>query len=50
MVVPTQDLIRIDTTNGNETEVAQNADERVHVDDLVLAARFHVALAKRVLG
>lgn len=27
-----------------------NADERVHVDDLTLSARFHVALARRVLG
>lgn len=27
-----------------------NADERVHVEDLILAARFHVALARRVLG
>lgn len=27
-----------------------NADERVHVDDLVLSAGFHVALAKRMLG
>jgi len=27
-----------------------NANERVHVDDLVLATRFHVALAQRVLG
>jgi acetylornithine deacetylase/succinyl-diaminopimelate desuccinylase-like protein len=27
-----------------------NADERVHVDDLLLATRFHVDLARRVLG
>ena len=27
-----------------------NADERVHVDDLSLSARFHVALARRLLG
>ena len=27
-----------------------NADERIHVDDLALSARFHVALAKRLLG
>jgi acetylornithine deacetylase/succinyl-diaminopimelate desuccinylase-like protein len=27
-----------------------NADERVHVDDLYLSARFHVALARRLLG
>ena len=27
-----------------------NADERVHVDDLLLSARFHVDLARRVLG
>jgi acetylornithine deacetylase/succinyl-diaminopimelate desuccinylase-like protein len=26
-----------------------NADERVHVDDLTLAARFHVELARRML-
>ncbi|MGZ8743935.1 MAG: M20/M25/M40 family metallo-hydrolase [Nocardioides sp.] len=27
-----------------------NANERVHVDDLLLAVRFHVALARRLLG
>lgn len=27
-----------------------NADERIHVDDLLLATRFHVDLARRVLG
>ena len=27
-----------------------NADERVHVDDLHLSARFHLALARRLLG
>jgi len=27
-----------------------NADERVHVDDLLLATRFHLDLARRVLG
>ena len=27
-----------------------NADERVHVDDLRLSARFHLALARRLLG
>jgi len=27
-----------------------NADERIHVDDLRLSARFHVALARRLLG
>ncbi|QZY30601.1 M20/M25/M40 family metallo-hydrolase [Nocardioides coralli] len=27
-----------------------NADERIHVDDLLVSARFHVALARRVLG
>jgi acetylornithine deacetylase/succinyl-diaminopimelate desuccinylase-like protein len=27
-----------------------NADERVHVDDLHLSARFHVALARRLLA
>jgi acetylornithine deacetylase/succinyl-diaminopimelate desuccinylase-like protein len=27
-----------------------NADERVHVDDLLLSTRFHVDLARRVLG
>jgi acetylornithine deacetylase/succinyl-diaminopimelate desuccinylase-like protein len=27
-----------------------NADERVHVDDLSLSARFHVALVRRLLG
>ena len=27
-----------------------NADERVHVDDLRLSTRFHVALARRLLG
>ena len=27
-----------------------NADERVHVDDLVLSARFHADLARRMLG
>ena len=27
-----------------------NADERVHVDDLELATRFHVDLARRLLG
>ncbi|HTW21630.1 MAG TPA: M20/M25/M40 family metallo-hydrolase [Mycobacteriales bacterium] len=27
-----------------------NADERVHVDDLLLAVRFHLDLARRVLG
>ncbi|QBR90983.1 M20/M25/M40 family metallo-hydrolase [Nocardioides euryhalodurans] len=27
-----------------------NADERVHVDDLHFSARFHLALAKRLLG
>ena len=27
-----------------------NADERVHVDDLLLATRFHVFLAQRLLG
>nr|WP_246299041.1 M20/M25/M40 family metallo-hydrolase [Nocardioides panaciterrulae] len=27
-----------------------NADERVHVDDLLLAVEFHLALARRVLG
>jgi acetylornithine deacetylase/succinyl-diaminopimelate desuccinylase-like protein len=27
-----------------------NADERIHVDDLGLSARFHVALARRLLG
>jgi acetylornithine deacetylase/succinyl-diaminopimelate desuccinylase-like protein len=27
-----------------------NADERVHVDDLELSARFHLALARRLLG
>ncbi|WP_432478585.1 M20/M25/M40 family metallo-hydrolase [Nocardioides sp. GXQ0305] len=27
-----------------------NADERVHVDDLGLSVRFHVALARRLLG
>ena len=29
---------------------AHNADERVHVDDLLLATRFHLALARRLLG
>jgi acetylornithine deacetylase/succinyl-diaminopimelate desuccinylase-like protein len=27
-----------------------NADERIHVDDLLLSTRFHVDLAKRLLG
>jgi acetylornithine deacetylase/succinyl-diaminopimelate desuccinylase-like protein len=27
-----------------------NANERVHVDDLLLATRFHLDLARRVLG
>ncbi len=27
-----------------------NADERIHVDDLLLSTRFHVDLARRVLG
>lgn len=27
-----------------------NADERIHVDDLLLSTRFHLDLAKRVLG
>jgi acetylornithine deacetylase/succinyl-diaminopimelate desuccinylase-like protein len=27
-----------------------NADERVHVDDLTLSARFHVDLVRRLLG
>ena len=27
-----------------------NADERIHVDDLTVSARFHVDLARRVLG
>jgi acetylornithine deacetylase/succinyl-diaminopimelate desuccinylase-like protein len=27
-----------------------NADERVHVDDLLLATRFHIDLAQRMLG
>jgi acetylornithine deacetylase/succinyl-diaminopimelate desuccinylase-like protein len=27
-----------------------NADERVHVDDLLLSTRFHVDLAHRILG
>ena len=27
-----------------------NANERVHVDDLLLSTRFHVDLARRVLG
>ena len=27
-----------------------NADERVHVDDLRLSARFHVELARRLLS
>jgi len=27
-----------------------NADERIHVDDLLLSTRFHLGLAKRVLG
>jgi acetylornithine deacetylase/succinyl-diaminopimelate desuccinylase-like protein len=27
-----------------------NADERVHVDDLLLSTRFHLDLARRVLG
>ena len=27
-----------------------NADERIHVDDLTLSARFHLALARRLLG
>jgi len=27
-----------------------NADERVHVDDLLLSTRFHIDLARRVLG
>lgn len=27
-----------------------NADERIHVDDLALSARFHVSLARRLLG
>ena len=27
-----------------------NADERVHVDDLLLSTRFHVDLARRILG
>jgi acetylornithine deacetylase/succinyl-diaminopimelate desuccinylase-like protein len=27
-----------------------NADERIHVDDLALSARFHLALARRLLG
>ena len=27
-----------------------NADERVHVDDLLLSTRFHIDLAKRLLG
>jgi acetylornithine deacetylase/succinyl-diaminopimelate desuccinylase-like protein len=27
-----------------------NANERVHVDDLLLSMRFHVDLARRVLG
>jgi acetylornithine deacetylase/succinyl-diaminopimelate desuccinylase-like protein len=27
-----------------------NADERIHLDDLLLSTRFHVDLAKRVLG
>jgi acetylornithine deacetylase/succinyl-diaminopimelate desuccinylase-like protein len=27
-----------------------NADERVHVDDLLLATRFHIDLARRLLG
>lgn len=29
---------------------SHNADERIHVDDLRLSARFHVALARRLLG
>jgi acetylornithine deacetylase/succinyl-diaminopimelate desuccinylase-like protein len=29
---------------------AHNADERVHVDDLLLSVRFHLDLARRVLG
>lgn len=31
-------------------EGIHNADERIHVDDLDLSARFHVALARRLLG
>ena len=27
-----------------------NADERVHIDDLLLAVEFHVALARDLLG
>ena len=27
-----------------------NADERVHVDDLLLSVRFHLDLARRLLG
>jgi acetylornithine deacetylase/succinyl-diaminopimelate desuccinylase-like protein len=27
-----------------------NANERVHVDDLLLSTRFHLDLARRVLG
>ena len=27
-----------------------NADERVHVDDLALSVRFHLDLARRLLG
>jgi hypothetical protein len=27
-----------------------NRDERVHVDDLLLGVRFHVDVARRVLG
>ena len=29
---------------------AHNADERVHVDDLLLSVRFHLDLARRVVG
>ena len=27
-----------------------NADERVHVDDLLLSVEFHIALARDLLG
>ena len=27
-----------------------NANERIHVDDLLLAVEFHIELAKRLLG
>jgi acetylornithine deacetylase/succinyl-diaminopimelate desuccinylase-like protein len=38
------------TPNDVRESGYHNADERVHVDDLLLATRFHVDLAHRVLG